>query len=121
MKKRFKIGYFADGPWSHQAFERIIKDESIKIEFIVPRSDTSDQTLLNYSNKYKIPYFREIKINSDEFYEIASTYACDLFVSMSFNQIFRKKIIYVLPFNRLTISLYFAKGDILNGCEHDLY
>ena len=30
------IGYFADGPWSHNAFEKINKDPQFKILFIVP-------------------------------------------------------------------------------------
>lgn len=91
--KKLSIGYFADGPWSHSAFERIIQDETIEIKFIVPRTDSSDQNLLIYSEKYKIPFHKGIKVNSDKFYELADSYNCDLFVSMSFNQIFRKRII----------------------------
>ena len=34
---KIKIGYFADGPWSHLAFEKIIKDPEIDVKFIVPR------------------------------------------------------------------------------------
>lgn len=91
--RKFKIGYFADGPWSYKAFEKIIEDESISIAFIVPRSDSKDTTLFKYSQKYNIPYHKGIKVNSNEFYNIASSYNCDLFVSMSFNQIFKNKII----------------------------
>lgn len=91
--KKTKIGYFADGPWSHKAFERIINDETLEVKFIVPRTDSSDLNLLNYAKKYSIPYHKGIKVNSDEFYELASSYECDLFVSMSFNQIFRTRII----------------------------
>lgn len=91
--KKISIGYFADGSWSHKAFERINADETIEIKFIVPRSDSSDNTLLYYSKKFNIPYHKGIKVNSDEFYELANNYECDLFVSMSFNQIFRNRII----------------------------
>lgn len=91
--KNISIGYFADGPWSHEAFERIIADKTIELKFIVPRTDSTDETLLNYANKYNIPYHKGIKVNSDEFYELATSYNCDLFVSMSFNQIFRNRII----------------------------
>ena len=93
MYKKIKIGYFADGPWSHLAFENIIKDSSIEIAFIVPRSDSNDSTLKEYSNRHGIDYLFPVKINSDEFIKRAEEYDCDLFVSMSFNQIFRKKII----------------------------
>ena len=90
---KIKIGYFADGPWSHKAFEKIIKDKTIEVKFIVPRTDSIDNTLLNYANKYNIPYHKGVKVNTDVFYALASSYNCDLFVSMSFNQIFRTRII----------------------------
>ena len=93
--KKFKIGYFADGSWSHLAFEHLIKNSNIEISFIVPRTDTQDHTLKNYSQKHSIDYLHPVKINSKEFIEKAKSYNCDLFVSMSFNQIFRTEIINV--------------------------
>ena len=91
--EKFKIGYFADGPWSHETFNLLILDETISIEFIVPRTDTKDHTLKNLALENGIDYLYGVKINSPEFIEKASSYNCDLFVSMSFNQIFRKEII----------------------------
>ena len=44
---KLKIGYFADGPWSHKAFEKIIKDDGLNIEFICVRNNTKDYTLKN--------------------------------------------------------------------------
>lgn len=90
---KIKIGYFADGPWSHKAFEKIIDDPTIEVQFIVPRIDTNDFTLKEYSEKYGIDYLCPVKINSQEFISQAKKYECDLFVSMSFNQIFKKEII----------------------------
>lgn len=95
MIKKFKIGYFADGPWSHKAFEKLIADDTIDIAFIVPRNDTKDDTLLNFSKKYGIDYLFPVQINTVDFIEKAKAYNCDLFVSMSFNQIFRDEIINV--------------------------
>jgi methionyl-tRNA formyltransferase len=91
--KKIKIGYFADGPWSHLAFEKLIEDDSIEINFIVPRKDTRDLTLKRFSEKYNIDYLLPANINSTEFIKILKFYDCDLFVSMSFNQIFRSSII----------------------------
>ena len=31
---KIKIGYFADGPWSHLAFEKIIKDPEIDVNLL---------------------------------------------------------------------------------------
>lgn len=87
------IGYFADGPWSHVAFEKIINDDGIKISFICVRYDTQDETLKKYAQRYNIEYLKHENINSDQFLSIVSQYNCDLFVSMSFNQIFKTEII----------------------------
>jgi methionyl-tRNA formyltransferase len=91
--KQLKIGYFADGPWSHEAFKLLIKDSDIKISFICVRADTQDDILKEYCVEHKIDYLKHQNINSKEFIDVVSKYCCDLFVSMSFNQIFRKEII----------------------------
>ena len=65
--EKIRIGYFADGPWSHFAFEKIIKDPSIQIKFIVPRLDSTDKTLLTYAEQFNIDYLHPVRINSKEF------------------------------------------------------
>lgn len=88
-----KIGYFADGPWSHVAFDKLISDSDIQIDFICVRYDTVDETLKNYCEQYNLPYLKHSNINSIEFLNQVKEYGSDLFVSMSFNQIFRTEII----------------------------
>lgn len=110
---KFKIGYFADGPWSHKAFEMLIHDEEIKISFIVPRTDTQDNTLKNFAEKYEIDYLHPVKVNSEEFIEKATLYNCDLFVSMSFNQIFTEQIINLPKFK--TINCHAGKLPFYRG------
>ena len=90
---KMKIGYFADGPWSHKAFKIIIADSELKIEFICVRFDTKDDTLKKYCSDYEIDYLMNKNINSKEFLEVIAQYNCDLFVSMSFNQIFKNTIL----------------------------
>lgn len=97
MSEKIKIGYFADGPWSHQSFERIIKNKNIEIAFIVPRFDTKDKTLQKYSVEYGVDYFLLENINSSDSIDKISSYNCDLLVSMSFNQIFKKSILKIAP------------------------
>ena len=46
-----------------------------------------------YCNEYNIDYLKHKNINSEEFLKKIKKYQCDLFVSMSFNQIFKKDII----------------------------
>lgn len=93
MKNKLNIGYFADGPWGHEAFNLLIQDNDIKISFVCVRFDTQDRVLEQYCEQYKINYLKHQNINSHEFIDTVSKYECDLFVSMSFNQIFKQEII----------------------------
>lgn len=88
-----KVGYFADGKWSHEAFKKLIVDKDVSFEFICVRFDSSDDTLLNYCKQYDIPYLKHPNINSPEFFLVLNQFDCDLYVSMSFNQIFKEPII----------------------------
>jgi methionyl-tRNA formyltransferase len=90
---QIKIGYFADGPWSHRALEKLISDPTVSIEFICARYDKPDPTLKEQADTYGIDFITHPKINSDDFFRKISGYICDLFISMSFNQIFRSKLI----------------------------
>jgi len=115
---KLNIGYFADGPWSHEAFKKLINDSEIKISFICVRFDTQDDTLKNYAQKYNIDYLKNKNINSEEFIAIVKKYNCDLFVSMSFNQIFKTEIINLPRYKTINChagKLPFYKGrNILN-------
>lgn len=111
--KKFKIGYFADGPWSHKAFQLLVNDPTIEISFIVPRVDTKDNTLYEFSKKFKIDYLFPVKINSKEFIDKVSVYNCDLFVSMSFNQIFKKPLAELARLN--TINCHAGKLPFYRG------
>lgn len=110
---RLNIGYFADGPWSHEAFHKIMNDEEISISFICVRSDTTDNTLREYANKYNIAYLKHENINSKEFINEISQYKCDLFVSMSFNQIFKTEIINLPKYK--TINCHAGKLPFYRG------
>ena len=112
-ENKLRIGYFADGPWGHNALDLLLSDDTIEIAFIVPRNDTKDDFLKNRAKANGIDYLFPVKVNSVEFYEQAKKYDCDLFVSMSYNQIFREKI-YSLP--RLsTINCHAGKLPFYRG------
>lgn len=88
-----KIGYFADGVWSHNAFKLIKSDENFDIKFIVPRFNTKDETLVKFALENNIDYLLTEDVNSVEFLTKIEEYECDILVSMSFNQIFKKDIL----------------------------
>ena len=90
---KLKIGYFADGPWSHKTFEKLIKDKDIEILFICGRNNSKDKILKDYAKLHNIDFLTHKNVNSNQFINIIKKYSYNLLVSMSFNQIFKKKII----------------------------
>jgi len=92
-RHKLNIGYFADGPWSHEVFSKLIDDNEVSIRFVCVRFDTQDETLKLYCEKYNIDHIKNKNVNSAEFIKELSKYNCDLMVSMSFNQIFKRDII----------------------------
>ena len=108
-----KIGYFADGTWSYETFNKLINDYEIIISFICVRYDSKDETLKNYAKQYGIDYLKHENINANEFISIIEKYNCDLFVSMSFNQIFKTKIINLPKYK--TINCHAGKLPFYRG------
>lgn len=88
-----KIGYFADGPWSHDALEKIVDDGRFEIAFIVPRFDTQDPVLKEWAAKLDVDFLPIQNVNHPDAIRKLSEYGAELFVSMSFNQILRKEIL----------------------------
>jgi methionyl-tRNA formyltransferase len=116
--KKLGIGYFADGPWSHKALSRLISDESLEIKFICARHDNPDESLKLAAEVYGIDFFTHPRINSPEFFDSIVPYKCDLFVSMSFNQIFKSNLINLPPLKVINChagKLPFYRGrNVLN-------
>lgn len=110
---KFKIGYFADGPWAHNAFRLLIEDPSISISFVCVRYDSADQTLAELAKQHNIPLLKHQNINSPEFREILTGFNCVLFVSMSFNQIFKEPTINIPPLK--TINCHAGKLPFYRG------
>lgn len=92
MSTNLKIGYFADGPWGQLAFEKIVQDSSIEIVFICVRFKKKDPVLIEAGRKHNIDVICSQNINSREFLDKLNSYHADLFVSMSFDQIFHDEI-----------------------------
>ena len=88
-----RIGYFADGPWSHRALEKILINKDLDIKFVCARYENPDPELKRISQINKIPFFSTKNVNGQNFIEQLEIFKCNLFVSMSFNQIFKNQII----------------------------
>lgn len=113
-----RLGYFADGPWSHLALEKIITDKDFTLQFICARFDNPDPILRKMAEENGIPFLVHENINSDDFLEDIDIFCCDIYVSMSFNQIFRKNIISQTPMGIINChagKLPFYRGrNVLN-------
>jgi methionyl-tRNA formyltransferase len=112
------IGYFADGIWSHNAFKLLVKDSSITIAFVCVRFDSTDTILRNLAAHHSIEVITHKNVNAPEFIAQIEKYNCNLFVSMSFNQIFRSAILKVPHYGIINChagKLPFYRGrNILN-------
>jgi methionyl-tRNA formyltransferase len=85
-----RIGYFADGPWAHEALDRILADGCLSLEFIVPRFVNPDPVLRDRAESAGIEFLPLANVNSPESLSKLAGFEADLFVSMSFDQIFRQ-------------------------------
>ena len=107
------IGYFADGPWSHRALEKLLGMAAIKIAFVCARYDRQDAILKQKASQSGIPFLVHPDVNSVDFVAQIEPHTCDLFVSMSFNQKFRKNIIQTPPLG--TINCHAGKLPFYRG------
>lgn len=116
--EKLKIGYFADGKWAHNALRLLVSDSEIEVMFVCARVDSFDKELKDLSSKYNLNYLRHPNINNEVFLEIIEAYNCDLFVSMSFNQIFKSKIINMPKYGTINCHAgllpYYRGRNVLN-------
>lgn len=89
---KLKIGYFADGPWAHKTFKFVLEREDIDVLFVVPRFDFRDPVLIKMAEDNNIPVLFHENVNAESSRKEFLGYPCDLYVSMSFNQIIRKDL-----------------------------
>lgn len=111
--QRFKVGFFADGIWGHETFRLLLADSSVEVAFVCVRWDSEDAVLREMAEKHDIPCIKHCNINLEPFINSARQYKCDLFVSMSFNQIFKLEIIN-LPQHK-TINCHAGKLPFYRG------
>ena len=88
-----KIGFFGDGLWAIKAIEAILLKTEFKIEFVVLRHNSPDKELMKLCKIKNLVLLDCPEVNAKEFIAKVKTFDCHLFISISFNQIFRKQII----------------------------
>jgi len=69
-----------------------MSQKGLEVAFICARFDKPDLILQRIAARNNIPFFTSRNINSPEFIARLQGLSCDLFVSMSFDQIFKKEL-----------------------------
>lgn len=92
-----RIGYFGDGVWAQRAFARLIDDPRYTIAFVAVRSSRPDATLMALAETKNIPVLRPAAVNAPESLAEIATFAAELHVSMSYDQILREQILALPP------------------------
>lgn len=92
-----KLGYFGDGPWASRVLEALVESKRFDIAFITPRYDRQDPELRAWAEQLGVPFIPHQNVNSPSFLEHIARFNCDLFVSMSFDQIMKSDIINLAP------------------------
>lgn len=108
-----KIGYFADGKWGQDAFLQLLEVPEVEIAFVCIRYDTPDQVLKKMVEERGIDLLMHPNINSDEFFALMERYQVEMFVSMSFNQIFKTRLMNYPPYK--TINCHAGKLPFYRG------
>ena len=93
MVKKITIGFFGDGQWAYNSVKNLLKHKFIKINFFCLRARTPDKKLLKLANKLNIKCFNFKNVNMLNNINRMNKFNSDLLVSVSYDQIFKKKII----------------------------
>ena len=112
-RQNITVGYFGDGPWSHRALDLLISDSLLSVSFICARYSQPDQHLKKKALELGIPFYVTENVNSDQFLGVLDRHRCDLFVSMSFDQILRKNFYTRPPLG--TINCHAGKLPFYRG------
>lgn len=113
-----KIGYFGDGPWAHQALDRIRRRTGRRVEFVVARHPKPDPVLRAEAKSMGAPFYSPKNVNEPGFVRLIREHSVDINVSMSFDQIMHPEIIGAAPMGFINChagALPFYRGrNVLN-------
>lgn len=86
-----RIGFFGDGPWALESLRALWDLPDVVTVFVVGRWPTPDEQLRNFAAEHGITFYAEQDVNSRSFLREISVINSDLFVSVSYDQIFNSK------------------------------
>lgn len=92
--KNYNIGIFADGKWGLLSIKLFLKNKNFNIQFVCLR-EKPDLIIYKFCKKNKLKTFIFKNVNSRESYKILKKQKCEIFLSISYDQIFKKNIILI--------------------------
>ncbi len=90
---KIKAILFGDGPWAHNLLKDLLRDKSISIKMICGRYKTQDKLMRKISYQNDIEFIKPKNINQKKYENKIKKLSPDLMLSMSYDQIFKKKLI----------------------------
>jgi methionyl-tRNA formyltransferase len=112
------IGFFGDGIWAQEALNLMQSLKNANTAFVCGRHPNPDIRLKQLADEIGVPFLEFSDVNDSESLEVLSGYGCDIFVSIAYNQIFRKHVIDLPPMGIINChagKLPFYRGrNILN-------
>lgn len=87
---RFRVGFFGDGAWGVAALKRLRRHSSLDVVFVGLRYPVPHSELAGLARSEKIPVRCDEDVNTAPVRADLYALECDLFVSMSYDRIFRR-------------------------------
>ena len=87
-----RVGFFGDGAWAVKTLDRLVKLPDVQIVFVCPRHQSPDAALQAAATEHGLTLVDFADVNNQVAIEELATYGCDLFISMSFDQIMRRRM-----------------------------
>lgn len=101
MVKKINIGFFGDGPWALKALAQLMPSDRYAVVFFVKRFNSVDPEIEKLLSQHDIQIYNIKDVNCDGSINLFMSHKPDIFVSMSFDQIMKEKIINATKFGFL--------------------
>lgn len=93
----FQLVLFADGVWGTRTLESLLQSPLLEVQAVVLRKNPSDDSLEKLAKRENLTILQPEKVNSPSFRKILAEFNSQLFVSMSYDQIFKEQTYSIAP------------------------
>ncbi len=87
-----RVGFFGDGEWAVKSLDWLVGSRDSEVVFVCLRHGSPDEALGETAARLGVPIIDLPDVNSASSVKTLTDYGCDVFVSMSFDQIMRRRM-----------------------------